>query len=319
MAAGDEQSMRAVATLFGATVGGNTETQIARLFSDGAPSACSKAVEGGKEEPLCSVPLRLGLLELTSAEKALASANVNCATGSHFESGTGCAADNVAASRPPEPGLGAAPSEASLAAAREFTALDQEIARTFDYEAGFHHYQGTSLEVVAAYQRDAEQALTLYEKLQRIVDVDRSPEWSTAAIARQGSLYDSLRSGLYNTRAPQLQIFDPQTEAVLRKAEASDNPELQEKARALREKISTAWRDRRDHELDSADQIMIDRYGNAVVLGRRYGVSGAGVARAVRRLAFFSDALGEQKMRRYAANVRDLGYIDGMFQRLQGQ
>jgi hypothetical protein len=317
MAAGEEQSMRATATLFGASAGGNADARVARLFSEGAPSACSKAAEGGKEEPLCSVPLRLGLLALTPAEKALASANVSCSAGSHFESGSGCVPNNVAASAALEPGTAVAPTEASLAAQREFSALDQEIATTFDYEAGFHHYQGTSVEVVAAYQNDADHAVTLYRKLQRIVDVYQSPEWATAAIARQGSLYDSLRSGLYNTRAPQLQIFDPQTEAILRKAEASDNPDLQEKARALREKVFNAWRDRRDQELNSADQIMIDRYGNAFVLARRYGVSGAGVARATRRLAFFADALGEPKMRSYTANVRDLGYTDGMFQRLQ--
>lgn len=319
MAAGEEQSMRATATLFGATAGGATDSKVARLFSDGAPSACSRAAEGGKEEPLCSVPLRLGLLELTPAEKVLASANVNCAAGSHFESGSGCVPNTTAASATPEPGTAVAPSEASLAAEHEFTALDREIATTFDYEAGFHHYQGTSVEVVAAYQKDADQAMALYRRLQHIVDADRSPEWTTAAIARQGSLYDSLRSGLYNARAPKLQIFDPQTEAILRKAEASDNPDLLEKARMLREKVSNAWRDRRDHELDSADQIMIDRYGNAVVRAQRYRVSGAGVARAVRRLAFFADALGEPQMRRYIASVRDLHYTDGMFQRLQAQ
>ena len=319
MAAGEEQSMRATATLFGATAGGTQDAKVARLFSDGAPSACSKAAEGGTEELLCSVPLRLGLLKLTPADKALASANVNCAAGLHFESGSGCVHDSVAASAAPEPGTAVAPSEASLAAAREFSAIDQEIVRTFDYEAGFHHYQGTSVEVVTTYQKDAEQAAVLYRKLQRIVDVYRSPEWTTAAIARQGSLYDSLRSGLYNTRAPQLQIFDPRTEEILRKADASDNPDLQEKARALRTKVFNAWRDRRDQELDSADQIMIDRYATAIVLARRDSVSGAGVARATRRLAFYADALGEQKMRRYTASVRDLGYTEGMFQRMQAQ
>ena len=81
--------MRATATLFSATAGGTQDAKVARLFSDGAPSACSKAAEGGTEELLCSVPLRLGLLKLTPAEKAVASANFNCAAGLHFESGSG--------------------------------------------------------------------------------------------------------------------------------------------------------------------------------------------------------------------------------------
>ena len=53
-----------------------------------------------------------------------------------------------------------------------------------------------------------------YDKLQHVVDAYVSPEWTTAAIARQGSLYDSLRTGLYNTRPPELKMFDAKTEAL---------------------------------------------------------------------------------------------------------
>ena len=207
--------------------------------------------------------------------------------------------------------------EAGMAAEAEFTELDQDLARTFDYEAGFHHYKGTSVEVVAEYQKDAGEAKKRYDKLQHVVDTYVSPEWTTAAIARQGSLYDSLRTGLYNTRAPQLKIFDAKTEAVLKKAENSDNPDLQEKADALRVKVQNAWRDRRDQELNSADQIMVDRYGNAVVLAKRYSVSNPEVTRAIRRLAFFTDVIGEAKMQQYAGTVKDLNYSAGMFPRMR--
>ncbi len=44
------------------------------------------------------------------------------------------------------------------------------------------------------------EAKKCYDKLQHVIDAYVSPEWTTAAIARQGSLYDSLRTGLYNTR-----------------------------------------------------------------------------------------------------------------------
>ncbi len=207
--------------------------------------------------------------------------------------------------------------EAGMAAEAEFTELDQENQRTFDYESGFHHYKGTSVEVVAEYQKDALEAKKRYDKLQHVVDTYVSPEWTTAAIARQGSLYDSLRTGLYNTRAPQLKIFDAKTEAILKKAENSDNPDLQEKADALRVKVQNAWRDRRDQELNSADQIMVDRYGNAVVLAKRYSVSNPEVTRAIRRLAFFTDVIGEAKMTQYTSTIKDLNYSAGMFPRMR--
>ncbi|HKO54181.1 MAG TPA: hypothetical protein VJV79_41015 [Polyangiaceae bacterium] len=207
--------------------------------------------------------------------------------------------------------------EAGMAAEAEFTQIDQDLARTFDYEAGFHHYKGTSVEVVAEYQKDAGEAKKRYDKLQHVVDTYVSPEWTTAAIARQGSLYDSLRTGLYNTRAPQLKIFDAKTEAILKKAESSENPDLQEKADALRVKVQNAWRDRRDQELNSADQIMIDRYGNAVVLAKRYSVSNPEVTRAIRRLAFFTDVIGEAKMQQYTSTIKDLNYSAGMFPRMR--
>ncbi|HEX7450727.1 MAG TPA: hypothetical protein VF294_00500, partial [Polyangiaceae bacterium] len=207
--------------------------------------------------------------------------------------------------------------EAGMAAEAEFTELDQENQRSFDYESGFHHYKGTSVEVVAEYQKDAGEAKKRYDKLQHVVDAYVSPEWTTAAIARQGSLYDSLRTGLYNTREPQLKIFDAKTEAILKKAENSDNPDLQEKADALRVKVQGAWRDRRDQELNSADQIMVDRYGNAVVLAKRYSVSNPEVTRAIRRLAFFTDVIGEAKMQQYTGTIKDLNYTAGMFPRMR--
>ncbi len=207
--------------------------------------------------------------------------------------------------------------EAGMAAEAEFTELDQENQRSFDYESGFHHYKGTSVEVVAEYQKDAGDAKKRYDKLQHVVDTYVSPEWTTAAIARQGSLYDSLRTGLYNTREPQLKIFDAKTEAALKRAENSANPDLQEQADALRVKAEGAWRDRRDKELNSADQIMVDRYGNAVVLAKRYSVSNPEVTRAIRRLAFFTDVIGEAKMQQYTGSIKDLNYTAGMFPRMR--
>ncbi|MDX2051589.1 MAG: hypothetical protein SFV15_04300 [Polyangiaceae bacterium] len=207
--------------------------------------------------------------------------------------------------------------EAGMAAEAEFTMLDEQIGVNFDYETGHHRYKGTPVEVIASYQKDALDAKKYYDKLQRVIDNYVSPEWTVAAISRQGSLYDSLRTGLYNTRPPALQMFDKKQEAMLKRAEESDNPDLQEKADAVRVKVQQSWRDRRDQELDGADQIMVDRYGNTVVLARRYNVSSVAVTRAIRRLAFFTDIIGEAKMKQHSGNVKDLNYTDGMFPKMR--
>ncbi len=207
--------------------------------------------------------------------------------------------------------------EANMAAEADFTMRDDEISRAFDYETGHHRYRGTMQEVINQYTKDAGDAKKWFDKLQHVIDAYVSPEWTTAAIARQGSLYDSLRTGLYNTRPPELKIFDAKTEAIIKRAENSDNPDLQEKADAARVNAQKAWRDKRDQELNSADSIMIERYANAVVLAKRYNVANPQVIRSIRRLAFFTDVIGEAKMKQFTATVKDLSYTEGMFPRMR--
>jgi tetratricopeptide (TPR) repeat protein len=207
--------------------------------------------------------------------------------------------------------------EASMAAQGEYTLLDQQITKSFDYESGHHRYKGTPVKVIEAYRKDAAVAKQWYDKLQVGIDKYVSPEWSTVAIARQGTLYDSIRTGLYNVRSPELVMFDKKQEAMLKKAEESDNPDLQEKADAIRVKVSQAWRDARDQEINGADEVMVDRYGNAIVLARRYTVSNPTVTHGLRRLAFFTDVIGEAKMKQYTARVKDLNYTEGMFQKMR--
>ncbi|MBN2195622.1 MAG: tetratricopeptide repeat protein [Polyangiaceae bacterium] len=203
--------------------------------------------------------------------------------------------------------------EAGMAAEADYTLLDQALARDFDYETGHHRYKGTVVQVITEYKKDAVVAKQLHDKLQRIVDSYLSPEWTAIAISRQGSLYDSLRSGLYNTRPPALKLFDDATEQKLKRAEESGNPDLMEKADAVRVKVQTAWRDAREKEINAADEIMVNKYATAVVLSRRYNVTHAEITRAVRRLAFFTDVIGEAGMQAYASKVKDLNYTPGMF------
>ncbi len=207
--------------------------------------------------------------------------------------------------------------EAGMAAEAEYMILDEAIANKFDYETGHHRYAGTTVEVVKQYTQEALKAQEWYDKLQHVIDAYLSPEWTVAALSRQGSLYDSLRTGLYNARPPALRMFNAKQEAALKRAEESDNADLQEQADQIRVTVQTAWRTKRDQELDSADAIMIDRYANSVVGGRRYNVSGAPVVRAIRRLAFVTELIGEAKMKQFIMPVKELSYTDGMFLRMR--
>jgi hypothetical protein len=207
--------------------------------------------------------------------------------------------------------------QAGFAAEAAFIQIDEATARSFDYDTGHLRYAGNTSEVMAQYRSSAVQAQAQYDALQRVVDDYASPEWATAAIARQGSLYDSLRSALYDVRAPALKMFDKKTEALLTRAENSDSPELQEQADAVRMRVETAWREARDRELDSADQVMVDRYGNAITLARRYNVSNPAVIKAIQRLAFFTDVIGEAKLEQYTGRVPSLEYKPGLFMRLR--
>jgi hypothetical protein len=198
--------------------------------------------------------------------------------------------------------------EAGMAAEADFTMLDDQLRAKFDYDSGHHRYKGTVTEVVAKYQKDAVEAKSWYDKLQHIVDEYVSPDWAPVAIARQGSVYDSLRTGLYNTRPPELKMFSAKQEQALKKAEQSDNLDLQEKADAIRVSVQEAWRKKRDSELDSADQIVVDRYANAVVLARRFNASHPSLTRSIRRLAFLTDVIGEAKMQAFTTNFKYLNF-----------
>jgi hypothetical protein len=204
-----------------------------------------------------------------------------------------------------------------MAAEAEYTMLDDQLRAGFDYESGHHRYKGTVTEVVKDYQKDAVSAKAWYDKLQHVVDEYVSPDWAPVAIARQGSIYDSLRTGLYNTRPPALKMFSAQQEAALKRAEESDNPDLQEKADAIRVQVQQAWRDKRDQELDSADRIVVDRYGTSIVLAKRFNASNPAVTRAIRRLAFLTDVVGEAKMKTFTDGVKDINYTPGMYQRMR--
>ena len=203
--------------------------------------------------------------------------------------------------------------EAAMAAEADFRLLDQEIRERFDYDSGHHRYKGTTVQVIQNYRGDARTAKSYHDKLQRVIDAYMSPEWAVAARSRQGSLYDSLRTGLYNAREPALKLFSDKEETLLKRLEASEETEHQDKADQFRQNRQTVWMQTRDRELTDADKVMVKRYSEAVALGRRYNISNPAIDYAVERLAFFTEVLGDAKLRDYSQGIKEFTYTDRMF------
>ena len=227
------------------------------------------------------------------------------------------------------------PPYADYAAEAEFTNLDEEIREKYDYETGHHHYAGSVPEILGEYdaktgkntrkgkyQIDAEDADKYDKLLEHISRTYPSLEWVPAAIARQGSLYDSLRTGLYNTVPPALKFFTPQQEALLKKLENSGRDDLADQADNLRSTVKEGWRAKKETELNGSDTLMVRRYATAVALARKYNVRSAAVQKAIAKLAYYTDIIGDAKMQGYVTGTIDptdpnksahLEYKDGQF------
>jgi hypothetical protein len=207
--------------------------------------------------------------------------------------------------------------EGDMAAEADFTMADAEIKKNFDYDTGHHRFQGTVVDVLKKYNDAAKDAEKYHARLKRIADPNTygSLEYVTSALARQGSLYDSLRTGLFNTREPQLKLFTAQEDKLLKQLEESGNEELMDKAAERRDKRVNDWRTKRDQELTSADTIMVQRYTAAVTVARKFNVRSTAVNKALQRLAFFTDVLGDAKMRQFSTGVEGFTYTDGMWQK----
>jgi hypothetical protein len=67
MMVGESKSIEAAATIFGVSVGGSAIRDGEHLAAEGDAEACKSAQKSGQESPLCSVPLRLGLLPINEA------------------------------------------------------------------------------------------------------------------------------------------------------------------------------------------------------------------------------------------------------------
>jgi hypothetical protein len=225
------------------------------------------------------------------------------------------------------------PPFADYGAEAQFALISDQIHKEYDVETGHHKYAGSVPDIIGEadksghlkpgkYQQDAALAQKYDDALEKIVKTYPSQEWVPAAIARQGTVFDALRTGLYNAVPPAVHYFTPAQDALLKRLEASGRPELQDQADNMRTLVKEAWRKKKEVELAGADEIMVKRYATAVAIARKYNVRNAQVTHAIERLAYFTDIIGEAKMRDYVTRTKDptdlsgatnLSYTDGMY------
>ena len=210
--------------------------------------------------------------------------------------------------------------EADMAAECAYRAVDEELKAKWDYDAGHHRYSGVIDKVKEAYEKDLKAANDVWSpKLQNVIEKYNSPKWSIATRARQGSVYDSIRTGLYNATPPQVRLYNDKEEKLLKMAETSEDDDLILKADEIRQTRREVWRKTRDDLLAEADKVMVNRYAEAVVWAKAYKIRTDAVDHAIRRLAFFTDIIGNQKIRDYSQGIVDpetkqpFVYTDNLF------
>jgi len=196
---------------------------------------------------------------------------------------------------------------ADMAAECAYRQVDADLKDKFDYDTGHHKYTGQIDKIKLQFDKDLKEANdTWFKKLDDIIRTYESRPWSVAARSRQGSLYDSVRTGLYNaTTATGVELFTSQEQDLIKKAEASDNDELIEKVDALKTKRNKDWNDAKDKMYAEADAAMVKFYAEATVWARAWKVRNDAVDRAIQRLAFFTDIIGNEKMRQYSQGIVD--------------
>jgi len=221
------------------------------------------------------------------------------------------------------------PPYVDYAAEAAYTLLDEEIHERYE-SADRHKYQPNLNDIFGEYESDpktkkpimgpdgkpkmkrkgkyqanAAEAEKWDLELDKIAKTYESLEWVPTAIARQGSLYDTLRTGLYNQ--VKIELFTPAEKNLLNQMRNSGRPDLEEGADKLEDAKTDFWRQKKQQELDGADQVMVKRYATSVALARKYNVRNAQLTRAVSRLAYFTDIIsgGDAKMAEYVTSTPD--------------
>lgn len=239
--------------------------------------------------------------------------------------------DNFRAKAPVKDGKSEAQSSpyVDYAAEAEFTLLDEQITASFDAPAK-HKYAPNvddifgevqvdpktkkpvlgpdgkaKLKKKGKYQANAAEAEKWDLALDAMIKKYESLEWVPTAIARQGAIYDTLRTGLYNM--VKVELFTAKEKAFLKSLRNSGRDDLEETADKIEDGKTDFWRQKKQQELDGADQVMVKRYASAVAYARKYNIRNPELTRAVSRLAYFTDIIsgGDAKMAEYVTSTPD--------------
>ncbi|MBK8938937.1 MAG: hypothetical protein IPM79_15245 [Polyangiaceae bacterium] len=212
------------------------------------------------------------------------------------------------------------PPEADMAAECAFRIVDEDLKAKWDYDTNHHRYAGVIDKVKEAYEKDLKEANDVWSpRLQKVIENYNSLKWNVATRARQGSVYDAIRTGLYNATPPAVKLYNDKEEKLLKMAETSEDDDLILKADEIRQTRREVWRKTRDDLLHEADKVMVNRYAEAVVWAKAFKVRTDAVDHAIRRLAFFTDIIGNAKLRDYTQGIVDpntkqaFTYTDNVF------
>jgi hypothetical protein len=211
----------------------------------------------------------------------------------------------------------------------DFTLVDEQVKAEFDYSTGHHHYTGNAVDVKEKVDKDLGDGEKKWRPLlEHVATQYGSFQWAAAATARIGSLYDSIRSGL-DLAVPN--YFTPKQDAAMKKLQdlvdklqaAGQNDkadQVQQMVDDTRDKVRAAWRSTKDQYMEACNQKMVSKYVTAALIARKYNVKDTAVQNGVSRLAFFTDYLGDDKMKPYVEQTPDpldpsakLAYTNGEF------
>jgi outer membrane protein assembly factor BamD (BamD/ComL family) len=218
--------------------------------------------------------------------------------------------------------------QADMAAECEYRKIDEDITKNYDYETGHHRYKGVITDVRNDFKDAVEKkAKGYFDQLQNVIDKYLSRPWAVAARARQGSLYDSARTGLYFANEPAVQFYTPKEEKLLKQLDDlcanQGNDQACTKYDAFTANRRTTWRQTKDQDLAAADTAMVRGYVEAITWAKAWKVRVDPVDHAISRLAFMTPVIGDDKLRQYSDGVQDLStkapfvYSNGMFLRMR--
>ena len=211
--------------------------------------------------------------------------------------------------------------------------LNEQIDRDWDSPPGQPSklkYEGAADKVVKQLDSDDKRRVKYVEELDQINKTYVSPKWFPVVLAREGTVDDVERTALARAKvsvldpaaAKKIADIENKAQKTLDNPNASDKDKevaqaLLERADEIRRNTNDAWKKKREEFYKVIEPEMIDRYARAYLRGKQFDVKDPMTARAVQRLAFYTDQLSDAKMKEYLLGVeKDMPpfkYRDQMF------